>query len=237
MIMQRNNDFLIKFGEPMNPRDRTIIDFVQRYRLATNRVIGTQLLAGVSENAVTKVTARLCSIGWLSRHMLVPPECYFRLGPAAISTFGLSARLCEPLGPQVMPIEYATLIYATQTNNPRRRLTVAELQTTMPWLGDDLAHAPYCLDGQGRLDLVRVDLGGSPRHVVRKTLKAIEARLAVPQFQDLAIRSRFQVAILTTTTEKANAISQAIQTIDTQPGVRIHLAVVPQLSALLLRTH
>jgi len=219
------------------PRDRSLIDFVVRYRLATNRVIGEQLMAGRSANAVAKVTARLCSAGILSRYVLIPPEAYFRLGNSAISSLGLSARLTEPLGPQALPGEFATLIYSTSGNARRRRLTSTELAQYMPWLPRDLAHSPYCVDATGRLELIRVDLGGSPLHVARKTTVAAHDRLDVPQISELAGASRFQVAVLTTSDEKARAIAKALAASGCTNSVRIHIAVIPRLSFLLLRSN
>ena len=215
-------------------RQRSIIDFVVRYHLATNRVIGSQLLAEITPNAVAKVTARLCALDLLTRYMLIPPETYFRPGSRSIRILGLSARSTEPLGPQSLPTDYATLIYATLGNASRRRLTPREVDEYMPWLPGDLAQAPYCIDANGRLDLVRVDLGGSPQHVARKTTAAAHERLDIPQVSELAVASRFQVVVLTTSAEKARAIARALSDCGCTDAVRVHLAVIPRLSFLLL---
>ncbi len=219
------------------PRDLALVEFVRRYRLATNRVVAAHLLPGRSLNAVAKVTARLCSSQILNRYILVPPENYFRLGCQAIRSLGLSARLGEPLGPQALPTDYATLIYATRGNARRRRLTADEVNEYMPWLPDDLSHSPYCVDAKGQLELVRVDLGGSPQHVARKTTQASHDRLDVPQIAELAAASRFQVVVLTTSEEKSKAISKALLACGCTDAVRVHIAVVPRLSFLLLRAN
>lgn len=221
---------------PLRPRDQTIIDFVMRYRLATNCIIGSQLLPGRTLNAVTKATARLCRVGLLTRYMLVPPENYFRAGMRAISLLGLPQRSSEPLGPQSLPIDYATLIYATASEKTRRRLTPTELIEYMPWLPSELAHAPYCIDASGCLDLIRVDLGASPQHVARKVAAAGEQRLLVPQLAELTARSQFRIVVLTTSTEKAKSISNALGSNGCTNMVRVHFAVIPKLSFLLLRT-
>ncbi|MCG8649050.1 MAG: hypothetical protein MI861_04420, partial [Pirellulales bacterium] len=87
----------------------------------------------------------------------------------------------------------------------------------------------------GRLDLVRVDLGGSPQHVARKVTAAVHDRLDIPQIADLAARSRFQVVVLTTSDEKANAIAKALAHCGCTDAVRVHIAVIARLSFLLLR--
>lgn len=219
------------------PRDRKFIDFVDRYQMATNRVFATQLLAGRSLNAVAKVTARLCSINLLARYTLFPPETYFRLGNRATSLLGMSPRYAEPLGPQSLPTNYATLIYATSENATRRRLTTLDLNQYMPWLPSDLSHSPYCVDANGSLELIRVDLGGSPQHVVRKTVAAAEERIDVPQISDLAAAARFQVVVLTTSDERARAIAKGLGASGCTNSVRVHIAAIPRLSYLLLRSY
>ncbi|PHQ36973.1 hypothetical protein CEE69_00935 [Rhodopirellula bahusiensis] len=220
----------------LRPRDLAFVEFVRRYRLATNHVVATQLLPGRSMNAVAKVTARLCSAQILNRYVLVPPENYFRLGGKAISTLGVSSRLGESLGPQALPTDFATLIYAT-SGNTRRRLTGEEVNQYMPWLPGDLSHSPYCVDKNGQLELIRVDLGGSPQHVARKTTQASLDRLDVPQISELAAATRFQVVVLTTSEEKAKAISKALVACGCTDAVRVHIAVIPRLSFLLLRAN
>ncbi|MEZ6100709.1 MAG: hypothetical protein R3E01_17200 [Pirellulaceae bacterium] len=218
-------------------RDLAIVELVRRYRLATNRIIASQLLPGRSLNAVAKVTARLCSNQILSRYVLVPPETYFRLGSQAVNSLGLSARLSEPLGPQALPTDYATLVYATSGSARRRRLIADEVTEYMPWLPRDLSQSPYCVDAKGQLELVRVDLGGSPQHVARKTTQASHERLDVPQISELAAASRFQVVVLTTSEEKSKAISKALISCGCTDAVRVHIAVIPRLSFLLLRAN
>lgn len=223
--------------KPFRPRDTEIVNFVIRYRLATNSAIRSQPLSGLSPNAVTKVTARMCTAGILTRYTLIPPEYYFRTGQKANNALGLSQRNAEPLGPQALPVDYATLVYATQGKSPRRRLSALELCEYMPWLPEEFRQSPYCLAADGRLDLVRVDLGGSPQHVARKVASAAHKRLNVPELAELAARSRFQIVVLTTSSQKANYIAKAFADTDCAVAVRIHLAVIPQLSLLLLRTN
>lgn len=221
---------------PFRERDQAYVDFVIRNKLATNQVLASQLLAGRSINAVAKVTARLCKAEILSRYMLIPPETYFRLGQRAIACLGLSARFAQPLGPQALPTDYATMIYAMTGSTRRRRLTMHEVDEYMPWLPNDLKHSPYAVDAKGNLELIRVDLGGSPQHVARKTTVAANERLEVPEIADLAHASQFQIVLLTTSEEKAAAIAKSLATAGCTNAVRVHLAVIPRLSLLLLRS-
>ena len=110
-------------------RDQSCVDFVIRYKLATNQVLASQLLAGRSVNAVAKVTARLCKAQILSRYMLIPPETYFRLGTRAIACLGLSARLAEPLG-DPPSTDKPSLIAGPRSSEivsrPRQAITLAD---------------------------------------------------------------------------------------------------------------
>lgn len=222
-------------NKTFRPRDTTIVNFVIRYRLATNNAVRLRLVPGRSPNAVAKVTARLCTIGLLTRYMLIPPETYFRVGVKAINALGLSPRDAEALGPQALPVDYATLVYATQGESPKQRLSTLDFTEYTPWLPEEMRRSPYCLAADGRLDLVRVDLGGSPQHVARKVAIAAHDRLSVPQLAELAARARFQIVVLTTSHRKANFIAKALADTDCADAVRIHLAVIPRLSLLLLR--
>lgn len=230
----------IKFGEYMpekdaRSRDRRIIDSVVRYRLTLNRILGVSLMQNRSLNAVSKVTARMTAAKLLNRHPLVPPEHYFTLGPRAASDLGLPLRLCEPLGPQALPTDFAVMMFAHQAETRRRKLTDGELSECVPWLPDELRKSDYCLTQNGSLCLMRVDLGGSPRHVAKKVQRAVGKRLELPEFAELATANRFEVCVLTTTREKAKAISKQIEHLGGLESVRLHLAVIPRLSFLLLQ--
>lgn len=218
-------------------RDKAILDHILRYRLTTNAVLHRTLFPEQSMNAVTKVTARLCQRGLLRRYPLVPPETYFTAGPEAVRQFGVPSRRTEPLGPQALPIDYAVLIYATHGKHSCRRMTSDELAAYMSWLPDELTRTPYCVGDGGRLDLIRVDLGGSPQHVARKAAADVSARLSIPELAELAATDMFQLVILTTTDDKARLISSAFESLGWSDTVRIHLAAVSRLSFLQLRGH
>ena len=218
-------------------RDKAILDHILRYRLTTNAVLHRTLFPEQSMNAVTKVAARLCQRGLLRRYPLVPPETYFTVGPEAVRQFGVPSRRTEPLGPQSLPIDYAVLIYATHGKQACRRMTSDELTSYMSWLPDELTRTPYCVSNGGRLDLIRVDLGGSPQHVARKAAADLSARLSIPELAELAATAKFQLVILTTTDDKARLISSAFDSLGWSDNVRIHLAAVSRLSFLQLRGH
>ncbi len=225
--------FLITCGDNMTDRDQDIVQLTDRYRIGTNAAYRRLIFAEQSLNAVAKVTARLCRQGWLQRYPLIPPEDYFTLGPQAVRQFGYAPRRTEPLGPQALPIDYAVLLYAT--HGERSRLVATELAESTPWLPAELLHAPYCRTSGGVLELIRVDLGGTPQHVAKKAAVDCSRRLEIPEFQLLVDQQRFQLVVLTTTSSKARLIRQAIADLSWEFNARLHLAVIPRLTLLHLR--
>ena len=226
-------DSLITYGELMTDRDQQIIQLTDRYRIGTNAAYQKALFGQQSLNAVSKVTARMCRQGWLQRYPLVPPEDYFTLGPKAVRQFGYSKGRTEPLGPQALPIDYAVLLYAT--HGERTRLLPNELRDFAPWLPDDLCHAPFCSTSRGVLELIRVDLGGSPQHVARKTASDCSKRMEVTEFRQLVVDRKFQLVVLTTTTAKARLIRQAIEGLPWEANVQLHIAAISKLTFIHLR--
>ena len=217
----------------MPDRDEKIVQLTDRYRMGTNAAFHRLIFHGQSLNAVTKVTARMCRQGWLCRYPLIPPEDYFTLGPVAVRQLGHSLRRSEPLGPQALPIDYAVLLYAT--HGDRIRLHVTELQSQVPWLPDELTYVPYCRTSGGVLELIRVDLGGTPQHIAKKAATDCARRLEIPEFRLLVESDRFQLVVLTTTSSKARLIRQAIEGLAWESRTRLHLATISRLTLLHLR--
>ena len=217
----------------MTERDQQIIQLTDRYRIGTNAAYHSVVFDGQSMNAVTKVTARMCREGWLQRYRLIPPEDYFTLGPKAVRHFGYSSRRTEPLGPQALPIDFAVLLFAT--HGGRTRLIRSELDDLLPWLPDSLCHAPYCRTSGGLLEMVRVDLGGSPNHIAKKAARDCSKRIEIPEFAELIEAQKFQLVVLTTTTAKARLIRQAMEGLSWQCNIRLHIATIPRLTFLHLR--
>ena len=146
---------------------------------------------------------------------------------------GVSTSRTEPLGPQALPMDYAVLLYAA--NGDRSRLTSDEIRTQVPWMSPEFTHVPYCHTSNDVLEMIRVDLGGSPRHVAKKTAQDCSRRLEIPEFRQLVESNRFQAVVLTTTASKARLIREAIESISWNDEVRLHLAVIPRLIHLNIR--
>jgi hypothetical protein len=85
------------------------------------------------------------------------------------------------------------------------------------------------------LELVRVDLGGSPNHVAKKTARDCSRRIDIPEFRKLVDDQRFQLVVLTTTTAKARLIRQAMEGLSWESNLRLHIATISRLTFLHLR--
>ncbi len=218
-------------------RDRQIVDFVARHRIASNEVLHKLYFTGSKRNAETKVTARLCKANWLCQYPLYHPRHYFTLGPLAASRLGIRQQRTGPLGPQSLPIEYAALMYSFGKSN-HMRLTSTELQQRFPHLAGPLADFPYCIDSSGVvdvLDLLRIDLGGKPDYVARKCKSDVDARLGSPTFATSIKEGRFRHVVITGTAGKASLIQRALEQHIWPDGMSLHLAVVPELLQLTAR--
>lgn len=215
-------------------RDRQIIDHVGANRLTTHKVLRRLFFPGQSLNAVVKVTRRLCRIGYLRKYGLLGPAAYYVLGDVAARHFGLVGERSQPLGPQSLPLEFATLAYATLGPRLHRRLTSAEANAMCPELSVN-SQTPICLDeavSPAILEMVRVDLGGTPDHVARKCRRSIASCERVSAFTALCREGRFRLVILTASTGKADAIRLALQSHVWPDGLLLHLAIVRELVSL-----
>jgi hypothetical protein len=153
---------------------------------------------------------------------------------------GVSDQRTLPLGPQTLPTDYATMVYATTSAHQRRRLTGEELLHLIPGMPAILADFAYCLDETQQpavLELIRVDLGGKPDHVARKCDADIEVRKPVEQLMRWMRDGRFRLVVITATADKAITIRDSLSQHVWPAGLTIHLAIVPELLHLTASTY
>ncbi len=216
-------------------RDYEIFEHVMRYRMTTREVLHRRFCADSELNAVTKITSRLADHGFLNRYELYPNRSYFTLGSKSASFMGVSARKTRDLGPLAKAVEFGILSYCCLSEHFRERLTVSELAQRHPDLllsGVDNSH--YYLDRDGdvtRLAYLRVDLGGSVEHMLRKCRADLAARMAHPAFDQLIHNDRFMIALVTGREEKAVRLREATSNLANWP-VRFRVEAVPELVEL-----
>jgi hypothetical protein len=216
-------------------RDYEIFEHVMRYRMTTREVLHRRFFSDSELNAVTKVTSRLADHGFLNRYELYPNRSYFTLGAKSASFLGISARKTRDLGPMAKAVEFGVLSFCCLTEEIRERLTVSELTQRHPDLllsGVDNSH--YYLDRDGditRLAYLRVDLGGSVEHILRKCRSDLAARMAHPAFDRLVHNDRFLIALVTGREEKAVRLREATAGLNNWP-LRFRVEAVPELVEL-----
>jgi hypothetical protein len=137
-----------------------------------------------------------------------------------------------PLGPQSLPQEFALLAFSTLGAKRHLRLNASEVQERWPWLPVPLANAPHCLDQDGVLELVRVDLGGPADHVARKCAADLAKRCRLPEFQALMAASKFRLVVVTATSGKVSAIKRSLIHHELPSSLLIHFSIVPQLISI-----
>lgn len=220
-------------------RDQQILEHVFRHRMTTNGVLHKLFLRNRQPNAVTKITSRMCRECLLAKHPLHHPRVYYTLGPRGAQQLGVTSHRTCPLGPQALPTEFGALAYAALGPAYHQRLTTTEVGAHFPWLPEPLLDFPHCLDTSAQppvLELIRVDLGGTPDHVARKCDGDIQARRQYREFQRLLDEKRFRLVVVTSSSHKAAAIRSALDQHLWPDGLQIHLAVVTQLLFLHARS-
>ena len=222
----------------LSAKQRQLIGQVVRDRVATNESFQQRFFDNSHSTSVTRATAELCSLGWLTSFPLIYPTKYFRLGKRAASAFGMTTHSTLPLGPQALPTEYAVLRYTTTNHHNVRRLTTSEMMTLHPWHKAEWMHSPHCIrssSDKNTTELIRVDLGGPADYIARKCQAEINARFIADEFRNLLANREFQLVVITGSTEKAAQIDSALTAHHWPLGVLFRIAVFTDLLPLLPR--
>ena len=171
----------------LNERDLQVLLHVFAFMVSWHPSLRRLFFPDAKLNAVTKVTSRLCRLGYLTRHTLYASQNYFTLGPSALSLFGASRRRVEPKGPQGLIYAFGTLCYLTLCDPIRVRFSQKQLseRLDLPPRHRLLNHPFYeHVDQQGlnRLAVVHVDCGGSPSYYAAKLSADLYRRTDEPVF-------------------------------------------------------
>ena len=213
-------------------RDQKILAHVLRFRLTTLAALMKVVLPGLSRNAVNKIRNRLCARSLLCKYDLVYPTKYFMLGESAARALGAGNQRAKSLGAQSLPQEFALLAFATLGTKRHLRLDSSEIQAQWPWMPAQLASVPHCVDQDGVLELIRVDLGGPADHVARKCASDLAKRSRIPEFLPFVSDGQFRLVVITATSGKANAIQRSLNNHSWPRGLQIHFSIVPQLLSI-----
>jgi len=220
----------------LSSRDERVIRHTDRMRIATIEMLMCSALMGLSRSAVSKIVNRLCFAGYLKSYTLNHPARYFVLGGEGARLLGRKNYRTLPLGPQALAIEFATAAHCLMGNNKRKRLSREEVARHLPWLPKGKQHLPMCMElSRKTLEVIRVDLGGSPAHIASKCHSDITERIELPQFLGLVKAGDVRLVVVTSTAEKASAIRTSTERHAWPQGLQFHCSIVPNLITLLAR--
>ena len=220
----------------LGKRDRAILADVLRYRLTTNELIHQRYLPQASINAVTKITSRLTTAGWVQRHTLVGSQLYFVPSRTACRHFALPISRCRPLGLQSLATSLSIAQYCQTESQGYRLVDSGDLELHWPWIPSKLRAIPYAMlpgSDAGQLRPIRVDLGGTPEHVAIKCAHDIKLRQQVGGFRALLNERRLMYVVLTSTNTKKDLIKSALQKRDWPDNMRFEVVEIPDLCWLL----
>ena len=236
---ENDMDEQLKPTRPWHPIELAILEHFQRYELLSPE---DAVLAGIKGMTSAEVAAHRLAAMEKRRLIQKAPlntrsTCYL-LSPGAISPSedadvdGKGRN--RLLSAQSLLRRYAMLKFCLQGAPQRRKLTPEEFQSRLADMYR-AAHAHHYYvtldDLQPRIGFLRVDLGGRGRwdRIVAKARGDMHRHLQLPLVQQLLAKQAFEVAVVTSTQEKARRIHEALQAKLTELPVPAHCEAIPEL--------
>lgn len=221
----------------LGKRDRAILQLVRRYRVVTNEMVQRQLFQAHQSNAVTKVTSRLVEAGWLQRHRYLEGRLYFAAGKKLCQWHGMPISRVRALGVQSLAITMAIAECCLLSNSRLEYLSSEELAGAWQWIPQKMRSMNYAVlkreQATDQLMMLRVDLGGSARHVTNKCLQDWRSRQNVNGFRSLMEERRLAELIFTTSEPKRNLIASEIKKKEWPDGTRFEFFISSELAKIL----
>ncbi len=225
-------------------RDYEIFQHVLRYRISSREAIHRVLFPKVTINAVTKVTVRLQAQNWLNRYPSVVPQCYFTLTPQTALLLGVSeTAVTSELAPADLLREYSVMAFCCLSDELRHRLMSAEVEEEYAALYfPSLDCSRYYLNQSMKPALAGIcfvddfiDKASEPKACVARCIADITQRCRRASFRDYIAKNRFEMAIITSTRERAAALRTALKAHELPTGMRTAIGVVPRMINMMPR--
>jgi hypothetical protein len=181
-------------------RDRQLLQFVERYRAATEQMLRRAVFGPSSRRAnVHRVVRRLVRQGLLRSVPFGPGQRYVVLTRRGCRQLGASDRTPRPLTEQSLPALLAIAWFCVRSGVTR--FTDREFRLRYPELWKPgLRSSAYYLTQtpQGlKLGMFLVDRGATSRRLKGKIRRLITQRASLPAFAALIEAKRFYVTVLT----------------------------------------
>ena len=224
-----------KIKQYLTKRDRRLLDFVHRYRLATNGLFGRMFFPGPNHEAtVARVIRKLVRRGFLRKVEYTACQSYVVLTRRGCRAIGAADRTPWPFTEQSLPVVLAIAAYCVRTGLVR--FTDREFRQRYPelWRPGLRSSSYFLIDTPQGLNLgtFLVDHGGTARRIKGKIRRLITQRASLPAFVSLIQARRFRVTILTgLPTEQQNIRRQLGR--QSFRNVESDVVLVPELGELL----
>ncbi len=204
----------VRLGE----RDRKILRFVARYRLATLDILWATFFPGQGRDAAKSTVRRLLGKGPTFRHLrpqsLDGKRVAYRLTRRGCGEVGVSEKLARPLGPRAKVERLAVLAFLQAAPDRRKPITGQKLRDFLDLgPGERLPKATFYLeeaDSRTLLGVLFVDCGGHPRGIATRTARKVSRYLDEHWFDDEIRAKRFVVTILTGRKTKVTSLSKYV---------------------------
>ncbi|MGE0528419.1 MAG: hypothetical protein AB7P49_15220 [Bdellovibrionales bacterium] len=218
-------------------RQRAIIDFVARYRLATDDILHKLFFHGIqSVSTVQKFGSRMSVEGWLDKFQAIPRRNVYVLGRKfnqPRSRQGTTAFFSEQSLPEAIAIMYFC------ARQQHRRLTVSELRSLDQRLcAAGLRNSAYYVEKRPHklgLSLMLVDRGSPVRRLIWKVKRLVGQRANRDGYRAWMLDQRFSITILTAFPAKQAQLVAAFAKTDRRL-VPVRVALVPEFAPYLAQT-
>ena len=219
----------------LTARDRQILEFIARYRLATDDILWKQFFADVQDHGpVRKVASRLVERNYLREFTLRDRVSYYVLAPRGCRALEIPAKEARPFTEQSLPAALAIAYFCVAKGVIR--YTAAEFRERFPkYCRPGLQASAYFLENLGSqlcLNLFLIDRGVAPKGLLRKIAEAISKRYQLREFARLIQNRRFRIVVLTGLVAKQRDLEKAISEKHRGPA-KVLVEVVPELGTLL----
>lgn len=233
-------------------RDYEIIDFVHRYKVATDDMLAEKFFGLERRNAnVLRVTRKLVERNYLKRVKLCGSESYLVPTRKACRVLEENERTPKPLTEQSLPASLAIAYYCLR--NGVQRFRGSEYARFFPLMHkpgldgsryygrvQDYAFEEYDQDATDyidhyfdiRLGVFMVDHGGTAHRIKSKVHKFFKKREDLEVFMDLVYEDQVEITVLTGLEGQQRIVERNIRDFDCH-GVKIQSALIPELGDLL----
>jgi hypothetical protein len=246
--MKFGEDIMRKGTQHLTDRDRNILEFVHRYKVANDDLLARKFFGLERRNTnLLRVTRKLIERNFLKRFTFGGRETYLMPTRKGCHAIGQLDRTPKPMTEQSLPAALAMAYYCVRHGVQRFR--ASEWKRNYPHMhrqGLDASrfyarvedhvfedHDPNDEDDYWfKLGVFMVDSGGAAHRIKSKISKFLKERENLELFMDLVDDGLVQITILTGLDGQQRIVNRHLGG-DTFCGARVKTALIPELGELL----